>query len=545
MVSLVGSVIPVILYLFFRCYRYFTDGLSAAYQIETSDKWLVHPNHPLFPLLPQAIQRLGGINSGYPGLDLLCLWAGAFGVLAAWGMLFLLKTARLSSVTALLCLGIFVFSAGVWYFGCTANQYSTALALNILTMIALVGIIRRPDPPTFRDTALVGFLTALAVLAHQVNGLLLIPVAYSFLSGKFPLRRKLANAAWAVVISILIAAVLTIVMGVTLVGLRAPSDFIAWQESYVTQPWYWAQSIPDSLTRTFKGAIELHLAHVFHSEGLFGSWNRSLNSPREYFVWILRIGQAFVLLFLAVETLRALVDYFRSRPKPSLQTLGLTAWLPFAIFCFFFTPDTFNYRVFYMPGYLLFLSPALEKHFSLDSFRFRRAWPVILMVVALFSTNFTAKFLPDHNPDNNALLNEAERLAAILGPGDLMIYSGAGEDYLRADYAHYFVGCDTLILPDAIKRIRMNPEQVIADFERRLSSGGFVGIHEDALYSEEDLDWVNRYYGMNIGRDELADFLDTYSEPTDYCLISDLRIFVIGGEGAFPDNDEARNGSAD
>ncbi|HDS29978.1 MAG TPA: hypothetical protein ENN67_02925 [Firmicutes bacterium] len=522
-IAIIGAVVPVFFFLFFINHRYFTDGLTSAYEIETNSNWVIHPNHPLFPLLPQIIHRITPIASDYPGLDLLNIWTGIMAVVAAWSLLILFSIARLKPATALISLGLYCFSAGIWYFSSTANQYSTALALNILTMLALVRIIIRPAPPTLRDSIMVGFLAVFAILSHQVNGLLLVPILFAFLSKKYRTEPNPSVAVFSMIFPILIAALTIILMGIALVGLRSPVDFIAWQKSYVTHPWYWAQSVPDSLQRTFKGATELHITHIFHSYGLFGNWNGTVKPLHIFTV----IAQAFVLLFIVIETVRAIIEWFRCKDKPLIQTLGLTAWIPFMIFCFFFTPESVNYRIFYMPGFILFLAFALEKHYSLDSFQLRRALPLLLMVAALFLNNFALKFFPEHIKDNNPMLYEAVRLARVFGPDDIIVYSGAGEDFLKAKYALYFTGADAIILPDLIEKIRENPDEVTEHFNALLDSGGLVIIHEDALYSDENLEFLNRFYRMDIGRDELAEFLDRYAKSSEVLIINEKRFFIL------------------
>ncbi len=543
-ISLTGAVLPIIFYFILRCHRYFTDGLTYALEIETVDTWLVHPNHPLFPLLPQILHRLGKAVSEYPGLELLSNWAILAGILAAWGMLYLFQMVKIKPATAIVSFSLFTFSAGVWYFGSTANQYSTALALHVFTLIALARIMMKSGEPSTLEIVLTGALCSLAILAHQVNLLLLIPMCFIFFSGKLPTGRKLSATLTAAGTALSIAVIVTLLLGVTLIGLRTPSDFIAWQQSYVTEPWYWANSVTDSLSRTAKGAVELHLAHAFHPEGIFGNWRMPLGTSYGITVLVFRLAQAFILSFIVFESIRAILEWFRAERKPRLQTLGLAAWLPFAIFCFFFTPETYNYRVFYMPGFIIFIAPAIGKHFSLDSWKIKRAWPVLLMIVCLFATNFTVKFLPEHSRSNNPMLAEAIRLSGVFGPGDLMIYSGADVDYLRADYTRYFAGCDTMILPELIEKFRESPDDVVADFETRTLSGGNVAVHEDALYSDEDREWVNRFYGMDIRELELAEFLDLYAAPADIFILNEKKFFMLE-TGADEKGSEIQDGNED
>ena len=120
------------------------------------------------------------------------------------------------------------------------------------------------------------------------------------------------------------------------------------------------------------------------------------------------------------------------------------------VFSFFFTPQSVNYRIFSLPGFVLFLAPALETHYGLTKPSIKKAWPIAILILALFGTNFTLKHLPESDSLRNPLINESFRLAQVFNEGDLLIYSGAEEDYLRADYVRYFVQCDTILLPALI-----------------------------------------------------------------------------------------------
>ncbi len=510
---LIGTAVTAFVYFGFPCHRYFPDGLSWAYELETSPDWNVHPHHPAFPLLPQVVYRmLGGESSGTTGLRLLTDWSTVFGILACMGMMLVLSAARLSTATILSGLGLFAFSAGIWWFSATPNQNSTPLALEILALLAMVLALEH-SKKGLRAAHIVsiGLLTGVAIFASQINMLLLLPAGFVFLRNHTPMRRRIMSLIGYLAIVLVVSGALFVFLGVVLLGLRTPSDFLGWQHSYVYYPRWWASGPIDAITRTWRGAIELHIAGAFNAKGLFGDWRGILDSPQSLSLLILRIGQAVVLLFLAIESIRALIEWLRSRPRAAIQTLALLSALPVMLFTIVFMPDWVNYRVYYMPGLVLFLAPALERHFSLRLPTLRRSWPVVVVIIALFSANFFLKFLPASDPANNPYLYEARSLSEIIREGDLVVYSGAAQGSDRERYTRYFVRCDTILSQELAKRIRLHPDEVIDDFMVRHRAGGIVVIHEDVM-DPDDVAWINDFYGTDIDPGELPEFFDTHAE---------------------------------
>lgn len=512
------------LYLAFLNHRYFVDGLNVAWILETQDKLAVHPHHPLFPLLPQILyQMLGGIGSGSDALGLVIIWSLVFGIFTLWGVQFILKSSGLPLAAVLWAIFLFAFSNGFWYFCTTPNQYSMTLAFQVFTLIIMVPIASGKTGLTTGKAWIIAILTGLAMLSHQVNALMLLPILYFSLTS----RNRLINLAITVGGAILVTVVVTIITGVFLEGNSSVSEFIAWQKSYVTRSMYWADNPLDSIVRSFRGIIENHLAHAFHSEGLFGDWQDSFGSPLWYWRLLLRISQAFVLVFLLYLTIRSGIDWYKNRPRNPLQTLGLLFALPFFIFCFFFTPDSTNYRIFYLPGFILFLAPGTSELFHLRKLDYKRAWVLILLILTLFCTNFITKYLPESDATKNPYISEATFLAQSIGPGDLVVYSGTGDDFLRMHYFKYYTHAEATFLPELIEIVRNNPDALIEDIQKRTDEGFFILIHEDAITSPEEVHAVNDLYGTNIGDTELLDFLNEYVRLSSILDVNDNRYLVI------------------
>jgi hypothetical protein len=362
-------------------------------------------------------------------------------------------------------------------------------------------------------------ITALAILCHQVNGLLVLPGVFTFYALGGNRKERIVHAIAYVAVTLGMTIGLTALFVLLFTDVRTFTDFIAWQRSYVTHPWYWAHGLLDSLKRSSRGIPELHFAHIWHSEGLFGPLS---NWPRWF--W-LRLSQLAIIAFIVVETMRALVIRLRGNRGNLTQALGFFAWIPFVVFTFVFTPESTNYRIFYLPGLLLLLAPSVDTTYFSSKNRMAPALMIFAVAFLLFAGNFIVKFLPESNPAANPFIYEAKTLSALIGPGDLIVFSGAEDDYLRADYAHYFTGADTLLLPYIISTLRSKPEQLIDNVVTRLKRGSKVVINEDALFSAEDIEWLNEYYGMDIRPGELNGYFSNYVRSSETLKLGGKRYF--------------------
>jgi hypothetical protein len=531
LVALLGAI-----YMRFTDMRYFVDGLNTAWLMETSGTWIVHPNHPLFPLMPQMVfVLLGGESEAIDALGFLLVWTTAFGMISCLGVWLLAREAGGSIGNSIFVLLLFAFSSGVWYFNATPNQYSTALAAYIFTFLAIVRTGRAGragSSISVRHSVLLGIFIGIATLIHQVNALLVIPLAWTIYRTNNTSRGRMISLITAFIAALVVAVGFTILCGILIVGIHSMPEFIEWQKSYVTQTQYWAHGLIDAVQRTARGALDLQVAHTFHSEGLFSDWHRRLSAG----ILLFRAAQAFVILFIVIETVRGLVEYFRDRSKPYIRTVALYAALPYVIFTLFFTPESINYRIFYLPGWLIFMTPVFERHFRFQKPQFRSLWLPALVIMVLFTANFTIKFYPDSIPDNNPYIYEAGLMSTYVGSGDLVIYSGAEVDYLRAQYIRYASHADILILPKLIESIRSDPERVIEDFEERAERGNLIVVHEDALFSDEDVEWLNNFYRMDIRPRELADFIREHTRIATSMVVNGKEYILI-----VPDQDQDRD----
>lgn len=520
---IIGGLLLTLVICSFPNYNYFTDNLVDAYAIETSVNWLVHPHHPLYPLAPQAIFRLlGGLRSGITSLGLMHVLSISFGVIGLWLMIFMLRVTGASNTMILAGASIYGLSNGVWYFNTVPNQNILALMLHLLTLLVIiVTSMRAPGGTPPGRIITIGILTSLAILSSTLNLILVLPAIYLLLI------RASNGPRWKNLVVYLVSLVvvwggLWSFLNYGLKGSGASEVFQDWRYSGLLSPRYWAGDLLDSLQRTWHGATELHLSNLWEDGSLFSRWDGEFRSIP------LRLGQMIVLLFLIIETIRGILFWITSRPRPVIQNIAIITGLPVFLFYLVFTPELLNYRILYIPSFILFISFIMERDFGLRRPSIRKAWPLALVIISLFLTNFTLKFLPESNPDNNPYIIEAKQLGADYGLHDRIIYLSAMDNDYRIKHTQYFTQCNVTRVIELVAALRANPEEVEAFFRDGIKDGGKVLVHEDVLFSQECYAWINKKHGTDIQPLEVAAFFNSNFRVTDEFHAEREEIFRNG-----------------
>jgi hypothetical protein len=61
-------------------------------------------------------------------------------------------------------------------------------------------------------------------------------------------------------------------------------------------------------------------------------------------------------------------------------------------------------------------------------------------------------------------------------------------------------------------------------------------VHEDALFSDEDVEWLNNFYRMDIRPRELADFIREHTRIATSMVVNGKEYILI-----VPDQDQDRD----
>ncbi len=510
---MVAGVLAVALfYIVLPNHRVMSDAMIAAVRMRDVQPWFIHPNHLLHPLLPEIILKLGfGRLTGLNELEMLLAWSMMAGTLGAWFLLLSLREGGMPVVTSLIGLGLYAFSSAVWYFSVAAGPSATALAFSEAVLLALVIASRRaPYGLKLPTITWLAVISILSIIASQFNAILMLPACYVVLMGSRSPKTKGFNVFCYLAITIVGSLMMYILGGVIFNQIRSPLQFMDWQHSYVYGSRWWSQGFVDTVQRNWIGAISVPFTSAFYKYGLFGDWALGFGKPI-WLIWlVIRASQAFVLLFLLIETIGAIVFWIRTRRILPVQAIGAISSIPIILFSCFWTPETTHYRVMYAPGFILFLTPYLHQRYELGQFRLRKAWPLLLAVLLLFAINLTTQFIPQSNPNNNPYIREVNTVEGYVTPNDLIIYSGTDAGQLRALYTEYFIQCSTLLVQDLYIHYQEDPDDLIQTFNDLHESGGRIYIHEDAIYSEEDVAIMNGLYGLDIQPGEIANLMSAH-----------------------------------
>jgi len=235
----------------FPSQRYFADSLDYAYNMDNSTGWIVHPHHPLIPLLPHILFKLlGGIGSGLKGLDIMMFWSMMAGLTSSWAILIAVRRMGLSIATMILVAGLFAFSRGVWYFTVTPNQHSTSLMFCMLALLPMLLALRRyPDGPDKSQVILMAVMTSLGILTSKLNAGLILPATYLIFANRMPMNLRYKNLAIFLATVGIVTAGLFIVLGAGFLRISSIQEFIAWQNSYVYETRWWPNSLIDGIQR--------------------------------------------------------------------------------------------------------------------------------------------------------------------------------------------------------------------------------------------------------------------------------------------------------
>ncbi|GAB4200493.1 MAG: glycosyltransferase family 39 protein [Roseiflexaceae bacterium] len=327
------------------------DALSYVTSVERKP-WteVFHPHHLAYGPLGLLAQALGGAlgadGAALP-MQVVNALAGALGVALFFGLVRRL-TGRtdLALVAALLLGGGYAY----WYYAVEIEVYTVATLLLIVCLRLIPRLLARPTP---RDAALLGLAQGGAVLFHQTNMLLCVPVLLVLLSAKNQEPRtknqeprtenqeprarnsklKTQNSKLLLTYGLTLALVVGVpylVVGLGISGFRSWDAFADWLLEYARTGWWGGPITASTWERLGQGLSE------------------TLAQPAGGPLWLLLIG----LLVLRLRTLAA---------GEGRLVLALVLWLPvYAAFFTWWEADNIEFWIASMPPALLLLALALR-----------------------------------------------------------------------------------------------------------------------------------------------------------------------------------------
>ncbi len=459
-----GYVVPVVafmgfvlLYLATLVEAHTYDALSYGLAVDRKPlAELFHPHHIAYGPLGAALRGLAGWlgwqGSALPAMQVANAIAGAAGV-ALFAALVQRVTHRADAalVAAVLLGGSYAY----WYYAVEVEVYTFAA----LFLIACLGVMARMlAAPSLRDAVLLGGAAAGAILFHQTNVLLAVPVAVLLLlahDGRFTMALWRQAAACAGTVVLLVGGVYLYV-GFAVSGFASLGEWWAWMTAYA-QTGYWGGTTDTAA-------------------GLMTGLASALAHPVGGVLWAVLAG--------------LLVVYARQLGRQyGRLALVLVSWLlVYGAFFAWWEPQNAEFWIASMPPVLLLLALALAAG---GAAWHRGVWVALAVAAVMLVGNWQAVLVRGQGGDAPQFaLTRA--LVAHSTPADLLLVP----DGWQALALSYYAGRDNVLaLSDALEQQGGDWQATCDQLTQRIATtqqqGGAVLI-ADGARAPATLD--RRYY---------------------------------------------------
>lgn len=440
------------------------DALSYVLDVDRKP-WqeLFHPHHlaygPLGALVRQMAPALGQGGSALVPLQITNALAGALGV-----ALFFVMVRRVTQRFDLALCGSLLLGASYayWYYAVEVEVYTIATLFLVLCLWLIVALLRQP---TARTCAALGLVQAIAVLFHQTNILLCIPVGVAFLgiarSRCRPTEERTGHTRMVGLLScslayglplgiIAVGSYLWVGFGIS--GFHSWEQFMRWTTAYAHTGWWGRDVNGEKWADLGKGLTE------------------TLAQPGGAFLGLLLAG-------LVVLYLRRLVW------THGHLTVVLITWLvTYGAFFFWWEPDNIEFWIASLPPAIFLLVLALDTSGTRWS---PGVWLTLAVGVTMLGVNYDSiirRGLASYDLQRRV----ASALAQQSQPGDLLLVS----DGMQELYLPYYEGRNNVFsLNQALFISAGNwPIACVQAYERidtALRAGSAVFIDDTVLYPRE------------------------------------------------------------
>ncbi len=394
-------------YLTTRTEVHMFDALSYVLDVDRKP-WheLFHPHHlaygPLGALIRSGLHTLGWHISARVPMQVTNAIAGALGV-----ALFFVVVRVVTHRTDLAWCGALLLGASYayWYYAIEIEVYTIATVFLVVCLGYIVSLLRTPTPGI---CAGLGVAQGLAVLFHQTNILLSVPVLVAYILVRPGIGRRwvVAGLAYTLPLGIIVAGSYLLV-GFGISGFRSWAQFMAWITAYARTGW-WGGAI------TIDNWVDL-------GTGLANT----VAQPGGALLGLLLLG-------LLICYLRHLVQGYRR------LVLCLSAWLvTYGAFFFWWEPDNIEFWIASLPPLLLLLLLGLQMGGPVWH---PGVWVALVLGLTMLAMNY------DSITRRGRMAYDRQRriaaaLAAHSAPGDLLLVP----DGLQELYLPYYEQRDNVL----------------------------------------------------------------------------------------------------
>ncbi len=462
------------------------DALSYVLSVERKP-WteVFHPHHlaygPVGVIAFAAGQALGFTGGAALPMQLVNAVAGALGVALLFRVL-LQSTDRLDlAVVLALVLGS---SYAYWYYAVEIEVYTVATLL----LIACLTFLIDPRIPSKRTMLLLGLTQGGAVLFHQTNLLLCVPMLVWWLAAlirsRSQLRRFLIGAmVYGVTLSLIVVLpYLWVGFGVSRFG--SLDAFMTWMTEYARTGWWGGPLTWDKGSKLIKGLSETltvgwggYAWLMLAALGIAGSLKATLwKKPERHMTHTSATKRA-------TQQPDNQTEYIEPPINPQLTLILLTWLLIYGGFFLWWEPDNIEFWIASLPPALLLLALGMRNFQSWGV----ATWLAFALVIALGVTNYDAiRRRGDATTDLQRSV--ARELAANSSTADLLIVP----DGLQELYLPYYQQRENFIsLNQALFDSDSNWETACSLIHSRIETARYAGasvlIAMEALHPPAEL----------------------------------------------------------
>ncbi len=511
------------LYATVTSYRYFWDTLIDCHYIE--GPWnpakLVHPQHPLFPLIAHI--KFRWLTSDLTGMSIhIMRIVSIFFSIIGLGLFYagLVRVTRSHPLAALATLSLGL-TAAWWHHSIAGNPTIVSMAFILLSLLFIL-----PGGNASPSKWMIFFhriFFILAVMFSRTSALYLIPftiLVFTISAGREDVKSPFLSCIKYFIITFLYIAIPFYLIPGFLIGAWSPAKFSAWWNDYAGYLPHPTAGFNEWVRGLLAAGMGSIIALPRDVNLAFKAWQGT--APN-----LLSLPY-FALVIIFVVGFVSCISYL-GRKRAQLNR-GERGFYWFCVMSILFVGGPVLIRQPY--AITIFSLPFVTGIFALWASRIMVgkpkwvAWIWLLVPVILLVNNWEIKFDRDRNPDNNPYIYESTLVAQAISPEDILIDSGVDEGLQRHGYDLYFANVDSIDIfqiPGALEADRNRVRQELAKY---YESGHMVIIHQDAVENEEAMQKLIDGMGAKFTPQELQDFILDAMHPAFYFVINSKKYYV-------------------
>lgn len=523
----VAIVLLAVLYAIVPSYRYFWDALIDCHNIEKAfdPQNLIHPTHPLFPLIFYNGFRMFIADIDGKAIHMLRACSTLFSILGLVAFFLILRRitgSYFSSGLAVLCTGL---TSVWWSHSVSGNAFIISVAFLLLSLYTYT--LRDKHRSGTLMTVLHWVFFAMAVLFQRFTLFFIIPFAFAEYSRCFDYFKNVGPAIFNTVIYfivlVLFAVVPFILIPVLGLGIKTGTEWWTWWSGY------------DGALPYFTGGFEKSFRGLFTAGlGSITALPRSANVSFRHYegappnvvagLYYIVLVIISVGIFIAIK-MSSKDDNKLSSIERTYSAFNISALIIVGVVCTVLHPYSLSHRLFLIPVVIGILTPWLHRLMANKPLKIQLLW--LIIPIALFCNNWVVKFNNDRHINNNPYIYGATKAAGVIQPDELLIDTGVDEGLFRHAYMLYFTDINSRHFFDLPGVEEEDAAAYREELMKYAASGRRIIIHEDAIQSDKAMLTLLMGMGSQMSLEAYLEFVVQPVEPREYYIINAKKYIVV------------------